>query len=105
MPCRPSVPYKERTGRRSNGLRIASTTRTRAMAEVISLDVRLHGHTIGSLTRLPNDQNIFTFDTSYVDNMERPTVSLSFKDSYGALIRNHRPTQTRLPPFFSNLLP
>jgi serine/threonine-protein kinase HipA len=76
-----------------------------AMAEVVSLDVRLHGSTIGLITRLPNDQNIFTFDSAYVDDTERAVLSLSFKDSYGTLIADHRPTQTRLLPFFSNLLP
>ena len=75
------------------------------MADVASLDVRLHGRTVGLITRLPNDQNIFTFDSAYVEDTERATLSLSFKDSYGALIANHRPTQTRLLPFFSNLLP
>lgn len=75
------------------------------MADVASLEVRLHGRIIGLITRLPTDQNIFTFDSAYVDETERPTLSLSFKDSYGALIANHRPTQTRLLPFFSNLLP
>ena len=75
------------------------------MAEVISLAVRLYGRTIGLLTRLPTDQTLFTFDEAYVDDPERPTLSLSFKDSYGALITQQRATQTRLLPFFSNLLP
>jgi len=75
------------------------------MADVETLDVRLHGHTIGLITRLPGDQNIFTFDSAYVDDTKRATLSLSFKDAFGTLIRNHQPTQTRLLPFFSNLLP
>lgn len=75
------------------------------MTEVASLDVLLHGLKIGTLTRLPNDQNFFAFDTAHVDNPERATLSLSFKDSYGGLITKLQPTQARLPPFFSNLLP
>jgi len=74
-------------------------------AEVAVLDVRLHGRTIGTLTRLPDDRNLFTFDTAYVDNADRPTLSLSFKDAFGGLITSIPPMQTRLPPFFSNLLP
>jgi HipA-like protein len=33
------------------------------------------------------------------------TLSLSFKDALGSLITDVRPTQTRLPVFFANLLP
>lgn len=36
---------------------------------------------------------------------KRATLSLSFKDAYGALITASAPTQTRLPPVFANLLP
>ncbi len=77
----------------------------RAMPELAVLDVRLHDRAIGTLTRLPGDRNLFVFDTGYVEDAERATLSLSFKDSFGGLITESRPTQTRLPPFFSNLLP
>jgi serine/threonine-protein kinase HipA len=75
------------------------------MADVDLLDVRLHERVVGTITRLPDDKNVFVFDTTYVGDEERATLSLSFKDSFGALITQSRPTQTRLPPFFSNLLP
>jgi serine/threonine-protein kinase HipA len=75
------------------------------MSDIVSLQVHLHGTKIGTLTRLPNDQNLFAFDTAYVDNPSRPTLSLSFKDAFGALLTDVLHTQTRLPPFFSNLLP
>ena len=75
------------------------------MSDVAVLDVRLHNQTIGTLTRLPDDRNIFVFDDACVDNPRRPTLSLSFKDSLGGLITHLPPTQTRLPAFFSNLLP
>ena len=75
------------------------------MSNVASLQVRLHGTQIGTLTRLPSDQNLFNFDTAYVDNASRPTLSLSFKDAFGALLTDVLHTQTRLSPFFSNLLP
>jgi serine/threonine-protein kinase HipA len=75
------------------------------MSDIVSLQVHLHATKIGTLTRLPNDQNLFAFDTAYVDNPSRPTLSLSFKDAFGALLTAVLHTQTRLPPFFSNLLP
>lgn len=75
------------------------------MADVALLDVKLQDRGIGTLTRLPDDRNVFAFDPSYVDDPGRPTLSLSFKDSSGGLITESRPTRTRLPPFFSNLLP
>ncbi len=69
------------------------------------LRVLLYNRQIGSLTHLPGDKNLFTFDESYIQNPSRPILSLSFKDALGDLITNTRITQTRLPPFFANLLP
>lgn len=75
------------------------------MREFAVLDVRLYGRPIGTLTRLPGDQVLFAFDEGYIADQDRPTLSLSFKDIRGGLITEGRPTQTRLPPFFANLLP
>lgn len=75
------------------------------MVDVAVLDVRLHGQSVGTLTRLPGDRVLFAFSDAYVQDLERPTLSLSFKDAFGELITESRPTQTRMPPFFSNLLP
>lgn len=75
------------------------------MRNIAVLEVRLHGQPIGTLTRLPGDQVLFAFDDAYVADQNRPTLSLSFKDAIGGLITRFRPTQTRLPPFFANLLP
>src|SRR6185437_9067817 len=58
-----------------------------------------------TLTRLPGDQVLFAFNEGYIADQNRPTLSLSFKDIRGGLITDVRPTQTRLPPFFANLLP
>jgi serine/threonine-protein kinase HipA len=75
------------------------------MADVATLRVLLQGRLIGTITRLPDDRSFFVFDRTYIEDEARPTLSLSFKDALGALITDSRPRQTRLPPFFSNLLP
>jgi serine/threonine-protein kinase HipA len=75
------------------------------MAQVAVLDVQMYGKSVGALTRLPDDKNIFTFDQAYIENSERPTLSLSFKDRFGGLITEARPTKARVSPFFANLLP
>ena len=69
------------------------------------LRVLLYNQPIGTLTHLPGDKNLFAFDESYIKNPSRPTLSLSFKDSFGSLITDIDMTRTRLPPFFANLLP
>ena len=69
------------------------------------LEVLLHGKPIGTLTRLPGDRVLFAFTEGYIADGNRPTLSLSFKDVLGSLITDVRPTQTRLPVFFANLLP
>jgi len=75
------------------------------MAKPSVLEVFLHGDLIGTITNLPGDRNVFDFDDSYIQNDGRPTLSLSFKDEYGDLITPSRRVNTKLPPFFSNLLP
>jgi serine/threonine-protein kinase HipA len=75
------------------------------MPDITVLNVLLYGQAIGTLTLLPGERILFAFSQNYIDNPDRPTMSLSFKDQMGELITNIRPTQTRLPTFFSNLLP
>ena len=69
------------------------------------LDIFLGDRKVGAITGLGGDRTVFTFDDAYADDPARPTLSLSFKDAMGDLIRDQRRTQTRLSPFFSNLLP
>lgn len=69
------------------------------------LEVLLSDRRVGTVTALGGDQSIFSFDDAYADDPRRPTLSLSFKGESGGLLRDHKPTQTRLLPFFSNLLP
>ncbi|RJT27836.1 type II toxin-antitoxin system HipA family toxin [Mesorhizobium waimense] len=75
------------------------------MPDVSILDVRLYGEKIGTLTLIAGDRTLFAFDKAYIDNPERPTLSLSFKDQFGQLLTEFRPINVRVPPFFANLLP
>ncbi len=75
------------------------------MPDVSILEVLLHGKEIGTLTQLGGDRNLFAFTEDYINDPDRPTLSLSFKDAYGELITDIRPTRTRVAPFFANLLP
>lgn len=75
------------------------------MADVSVLDVLLYGAPIGTLTRVAGDRTLFAFNEAYIADAQRPVLSLGFKDAFGGLIMDFRPTQTRVIPFFSNLLP
>lgn len=75
------------------------------MADITVLDVLLSGREIGTLTDFGGGRILFAFSQSYIDDPERPTLSLSFKDSLGGLITDIPPTDGRVPPFFANLLP
>jgi serine/threonine-protein kinase HipA len=70
-----------------------------------ALSVQLHGRQIGIITRLAGDRQLFAFEQDYIDDRQRPTLSLSFKGSTGGLVTNFRPVGRRVPAFFSNLLP
>src|SRR5208337_1467805 len=70
-----------------------------------TLSVRLHDRQIGVITRLAGDRQIFAFEQDYIDDPQRPTLSLSFKGRTGGLVTAVRPVGRRVPPFFSNLLP
>ena len=69
------------------------------------LQVRLGDRLVGAITGIGGDRSIFTFDDDYANDPQRPTLSLSFKSATGHLISEQTSTQTRLTPFFSNLLP
>ena len=75
------------------------------MTDVHVLDVLLYGDPIGTLTRVGDDRALFAFNDSYIGDAARPTLGLGFKNRFGELITGFPPTQTRLIPFFSNLLP
>jgi len=70
-----------------------------------ALTVRLHGRPIGILNRIAGDSTLFSFEEDYLDDPDRATLSLSFKGPRGTIVAPARSYATRLPPFFSNLLP
>ncbi|MGM0634057.1 MAG: type II toxin-antitoxin system HipA family toxin [Pseudomonadota bacterium] len=75
------------------------------MPDVTVLDVMLYGKVIGTLTHIQGDRTLFAFRQDYIDDPQRPLLSLSYKDSFGELITDFRTYQTRVPPFFANMLP
>lgn len=75
------------------------------MPDVTVLDVLLHGEPIGTLTRVAGDRTLFAFNDAYIGNDDRDTLSLSFKDDMGTLLTDFRPVQTKVMPYYSNLLP
>jgi len=75
------------------------------MADVSVLEVLLYNEPIATLTRVSGDRNLFAFEEGYIQDEDRPALGLQFKDTFGTLITEFNTTQTRLMPFFSNLLP
>ncbi len=75
------------------------------MNNVSTLNVLLYGNLIGTITDVGGDRSLFAFTQEYIEDAERPILSLGFKDTLGGLITDFNPTQTKLIPFFSNLLP
>jgi len=75
------------------------------MSNVSTLNVLLYGKLIATITDVGGDRSLFAFTQEYIEDSERPILSLGFKDTLGELITDFNPTQTKLIPFFSNLLP
>lgn len=74
-------------------------------SNVSTLNVKLYGEVIGTITNVGHDKTLFAFTEDYIADTERPILSLGFKDSLGELVTEHKQTQTKLLPLFSNLLP
>ena len=70
-----------------------------------ALGVYLQDRRIGIVNHLAGDRNIFAFEQEYIDDPDRPTLSLSYKSQTGGLVTTVHAVSRRLPPFFSNLLP
>ena len=74
-------------------------------ANLNALAVLLYGRQIGIITRLVGERQLFAFEQDYIDDPDRPTLSLSFKSTTGGVVTRARPVSRRVPPFFANLLP
>jgi serine/threonine-protein kinase HipA len=70
-----------------------------------TLKIKLGNRLVGAITNVVTDKNIFVFDPGYVEDEQRPVLSLSYYDIERKLITRPREVQRRLPSFFSNLLP
>jgi serine/threonine-protein kinase HipA len=70
-----------------------------------TLRVKLGNRLVGTITNVVTDKNIFVFDPGYIEDEDRPVLSLSYYDIERKLITRPHEVQRRLPPFFSNLLP
>ena len=75
------------------------------MADVTVLEVLLHGVPVGTLTHVGGGRSLFALNDDYMADEGRPVLGLGFKDQLGRLVTEFRPCQTRVHPFFSNLLP
>jgi serine/threonine-protein kinase HipA len=75
------------------------------MPDIFVLNVFLHDQKIGTISADEDANTLFRFNPEYVENHDRPTLSLSMKNSQGGLITHFKQENNRLPPFFSNLLP
>jgi serine/threonine-protein kinase HipA len=69
------------------------------------LELLLNDTVVGTITNIPGDRNIFAFDPAYREDSGRATLSLGFLAATGGLVEEVPATQTRLPPYFANLLP
>lgn len=70
------------------------------------LRIRLGAYEIGSMTQLGGfDKNLFAFTQDYLKDPARPVLSLSYLDATGNLRVTEELTRSKIPPFFSNLLP
>lgn len=70
-----------------------------------ALAVNLHGRRIGVINRIGGDRHLFSFEPDYIEDANRPVLSLSFKGQAGGLVIPTRAVTARLSVFFSNLLP
>lgn len=69
------------------------------------LEVYLAKTLVGRLTLLTGDRAFFAFEADYLNDLNRPVLSQSFLKASGDILPETKITQTKLPPYFSNLLP
>lgn len=72
---------------------------------VDSLDILLNDILVGVLTKLADGRIVFSFDKAYVADENRQVLSQCYYAADRTLLRETRAYSSKLPPFFSNLLP
>lgn len=70
-----------------------------------TLEVWIGATLVGRLTWFEGDDHLFEVDNNYDWDNGDPILSLSMKDFHGNMSRAGIASRTRLPAFFSNLLP
>jgi serine/threonine-protein kinase HipA len=51
-----------------------------------ALAVQMYGRPVGIINRLAGDRHLFAFEQDYIDDPDRPTLSLSFKGESGGVV-------------------
>lgn len=69
-----------------------------------ALVVRVSGHEIGTLVRLPDRSITFTFSPHYLEDETRPTISWGFFDALGRIRARPYRNNPSAPGFFANLI-
>lgn len=69
------------------------------------LSIWLGEQRIGTLTADQYDGSRLSFELDYVEDRNRPVLSLNFQSKTGGVIESSKIYRTKLHPFFSNLLP
>lgn len=70
----------------------------------IVLVVKLNGYEVGTLLRTPERSITFTFNPAYLEDENRPTLSLGFYDAFGQLRARRYNSNPHAPGFFANLI-
>ncbi len=71
----------------------------------MNLRVLLGDQVVGRLMLLPGEQILFVFADDYLTDANRPVLGQYYRLANNELRQETRPTRTKLPPWFSNLLP
>jgi serine/threonine-protein kinase HipA len=69
------------------------------------LEVFILERLVGSISVDQNDKSFFAFDPEYMNDSNRPVLSLFFRKKDGSLIDTVQSYRQKVHPFFSNLLP
>ncbi len=74
--------------------------------KIHQLNILLNNVSVGILICIEPDRCIFTLSEEYIQNTDRPTLTLSLKDQDSEELKNVLwKSNVLLPPYFSNLLP